>query len=113
MGLSMNVSKPLLKQTMSQTPFDLPIRRDLRWDFSGVDAHFVADDILVNHLWTAFSLGAPATERFFISALRPLADRIGDLKLKQDMDSMLAQEAMHAATHAKFNRELLSKGVPI
>jgi predicted metal-dependent hydrolase len=98
---------------MSQTQFALPIRRDLRWDFSGVNARFVADDILVNHLWTAFSLGAPGIERFFISALRPLAHRINDLKLKQDMDGMLAQEAMHAATHAKFNRELMSKGVSI
>ena len=109
----MNVSAPLPTQTLSQTPFELPIRRDLRWDFSGVDARFVADDVLVNHLWTAFSLGAPGIERFFIAALRPLANRIADAKLRRDMDSMLAQEAMHAATHAKFNRELLTKGVSI
>ena len=112
-GLTMNVSTPVVKQTMSQTPFDLPIRRDLRWDFSGVNARFVADDVLVNHLWTAFSLGAPGIERFFISALRPLADGIGDEKLRQDMHGMLAQEAMHAAAHAKFNRELLAKGVSL
>ena len=107
----MNV--PVLNKTMSQTPFDLPIRRDLRWDFSGVNARFVADDILVNYLWTAFSLGAPGIERFFISALRPLTSQIDDPKLKQDMDGMLAQEAMHAAAHAKFNRELATNGLSI
>src|SRR5471030_903354 len=109
----MNASAPLQKQTISQTKFDMPLRRDLRWDFSGVNARFVADDILVNHLWTAFSLGAPGIERFFISALRPLASQIDDLKLRQDMESMIAQEAMHAATHAKFNRELMAKGVSV
>ena len=109
----MNVSTPALNQTMSQTPFDLPIRRDLRWDFSGVNARFVADDILVNYLWTALSLGAPGIEKFFISALRPLASQIDDAKLRLDMDGMIAQEAMHAATHAKFNRELAAKGVSI
>ena len=109
----MNAPMPALKQTMSQTAFVIPIRRDLRWDFSGVETRFVADDILVNYLWLAFSLGAPGIERFFINALRPLADRIDDHKLHQDMIGMLAQEAMHAATHAKFNRQLQSKGVAI
>jgi len=109
----MNAPATTLKRTASQTPFDLPIRRDLRWDFSGVTAQFVSDDILVNHIWTAFSLAAPGIERFFINALRPLASQIGDPKLRQDMDSMIAQEAMHAATHAKFNRALALSGVPI
>ena len=109
----MNVSVSVQEQTISQTPFELPIRRDLLWDFSGVSAKFVADDVLVNYLWMAFSLGAPGIERFFISALRPLASQIYDTKLRLDMESMIAQEAMHAATHAKFNRELMAKGVSI
>jgi hypothetical protein len=101
------------RQPISQTPFDLPVRRDLRWDFSEVEPRFVADDILVNYLWTALSIAAPGIEKFFISALRPLADQIADTKLREDMDNMLAQEALHAATHAKFNRALAARGARI
>ena len=99
--------------TISQTPFELPIRRGLRWDFEDIELKFVSDDILVNYLWAAFSIGAPGIERFFIAALRPLADQVADAKLRQDMENMLTQEAMHAATHAKFNRALAKKGLPI
>jgi uncharacterized protein len=105
--------RPPLRQTISQTPFDLPVRRDLRWDFREVERRFVADDILVNYLWTAFSLGAPGIERFFIAALRPLAARIEDRKLREDMESLIAQEAMHAAAHGKFNRALAEKGLSV
>jgi hypothetical protein len=109
----MSDSITMAGQSISQTPFDLPIRRDLRWDFTDVELKFVSDDILVNYLWTALSLGAPGIERFFITALHPLADQIVDVKLRQDMENMLAQEALHAATHAKFNRALAAKGVSI
>jgi uncharacterized protein len=104
---------PSVRPPISQTPFDIPIRRDLRWDFSAADPRFVDDDILINHLWTAFSIGAPGIERFFITALRPLADKIDDPKLRSDMEKMLAQEAMHAATHARFNRALAEKGLSL
>jgi predicted metal-dependent hydrolase len=97
----------------SQTPFDLPIRRDLKWDFSDVQLKFVSDDVLVNYLWTIASVSAPGIERFFVTALRPLAEKIADPKLKSDMENMLVQEAMHAATHARFNRALADKGLPL
>lgn len=100
-------------QTFSQTPIELPIRRDLRWDFDDVETNFVAENMLITSVWATFSVGAPATERFFVSALRPLIDRVADAKLRGDMDGMLMQEAMHAAAHAKFNRALAAKGLSI
>jgi uncharacterized protein len=97
----------------SQTPFDLFIRRDLKWDFSDVELRFVSDDILINYLWTAASVSAPGIERFFVAALKPLAEQIDDPKLRADMENLLAQESMHAAAHAKFNRALAEKGLPL
>lgn len=105
--------KRQIRQTVSQTPFDLPVRRDLRWDFGDVEKRFMAGDLLVNYLWASFSLGAPAIERFFIVALRPLSERVEDPKLRQDMEGLIAQEAMHAAAHGKFNRALAESGLSV
>lgn len=98
-------------ETLSQTPFEIPVRRDLKWDFSDVEKHVIADDILINYLWMTISLGAPGIEKFFVNALGPLEDQItDDPKLKRDMKNMLVQEMMHSATHAKFNRALEAAG---
>ncbi len=99
--------------TISQTPFDIPVRRDVKWDFSDVDAKILDDDILINFLWMSISLGAPGIEKFFIQALSPLSEQIKDQKLREDMDNMIAQEALHSATHAKFNRALEAAGQDI
>ncbi len=96
--------------TLSQTPFDIPVRRDVKWDFSDVDKKIMQDDPLINYLWMAISLGAPGIEKFFIQALSPLNDEIKDEKLREDMANMIAQEALHSATHAKFNRALEEAG---
>ena len=95
------------------TPLNLPLRRDLQWDFSAVDLQFVSDDILVSYLWAATSIYAPVTERFFIAVLRPLIEGVVEPNLRQDMEGMLAQEAMHAAAHAKLNRALAERGLPV
>ena len=98
-------------ESPSQTPFHLPLRDDLAWDFSDVPARFVDDDVLVNYLWMGMSLAAPGIERFFIKALRPLAGQIDDDKLREDMERMIVQEGMHSAVHAEFNKHLASMGV--
>lgn len=96
--------------TISQTPFDIPVRRDVKWDFSDVGKTIMNDDVLINYLWMSISLGAPGIEKFFIQALSPLTDQIKDDKLREDMGNMIAQEALHSATHAKFNRALEDAG---
>jgi uncharacterized protein len=101
------------KEAASQTPFHLPIREDLAWDFSRVPRRIVEGDILVNYLWMGMSLGAPGIERFFIKALRPLAGQIDDDKLREDMDRMIVQEGMHSAAHAEFNKHLASLGIDV
>jgi hypothetical protein len=100
-------------QFTSPAPIDLPIRRHLRWEFDDVPVKFANDDLLISYLWAAFSIGAPSIERFFVASLRPLIDSVADAKLARELDGMLTQEAMHAAAHAKFNRTLSEKGLPV
>lgn len=101
------------KEKASQTPFHLPIRKELVWEFSGVPRRLIQDDVLVNYLWMGMSLGAPGIERFFIKALRPLNDQIDDPKLREDMERMIVQEGMHSAAHAQFNKHLESLGIDV
>ncbi len=100
------------EQTLSQTPFDIPVRRDLRWDFSEVPAQFVeGDNPLISYLWAALSAGATPIESFFIKALLPTLETIGsDEKLLRDCRSMIAQEALHSSVHNKLNKRLASQG---
>jgi predicted metal-dependent hydrolase len=102
------------EQTISQTPFDIPVRRDLEWDFSQVERQFVEGDIFLSYLYAAFSCGATPIESFFIKSLKPTLDSIvGDDKLKRDVDAMIKQEALHSSTHRKFNNRLKELGYDI
>ncbi len=101
-------------KTLSQTPFDINVRDDLRWDYSKVGKVFVDGDPLISCLWAAFSIGAPPIERFFVKALKPTVDTItGDEKLSTDVKCMLAQEVNHAAAHMTFNKHLGSIGYDV
>ena len=103
------------KQSISQTPFDLTIRRDLQWDFSNVEVKFVDHpSMMVSFLWAGFSAGATPIESFFIKTLLPTLETIdGDPKLEQDVRDMIAQEAQHSANHRILNEHLKTKGYDI
>jgi len=102
-------------KTMSQTPFDLCVRRDLNWDFSAVEAKFVDNPtMLVSFLWAGFSAGATPIESFFIKTLLPTLESIsGDEKLEQDVRDMIAQEAQHSSNHRILNNHLKTLGYDI
>lgn len=101
--------------TLSQTPFDLNVRRDIEWDFSSVEAIFVDEPTpLVSYFWAAVSAGATPIESFFIKTLVPVVETIeGDPKLQQDVQDMIAQEAQHSLSHQKLNDHLKTQGYDI
>ena len=101
--------------TLSQTPFDLIVRKDIAWDFSEVPVHFVEHSTpLVSYLWATISAGATPIESFFIRALLPTLETIsGDPKLERDVKAMIAQEAQHSARHRKLNDHLKAIGYDI
>lgn len=102
-------------ETLSQTPFDLTVRKDLQWQFSDVETKFVDHpSMLVSMLWAGFSAGATPIESFFIKTLLPTLETIdGDPKLEQDVRDMIAQEAQHSANHRILNDHLKTKGYDI
>ncbi|MFQ3199302.1 MAG: putative metal-dependent hydrolase [Zhongshania sp.] len=99
-------------QTMSQTPFDIPVRKDLKWNFSDVPANFVrGENPLIGYFWASISAGATPIESFFIKALLPTLETIkADDKLLQDCRDMIAQEALHSSVHNCLNKRLESQG---
>lgn len=101
--------------TISQTPFDLVVRKDIEWDFSDVPAHFVEHSTpLISYLWATVSAGATPIESFFIRALLPALETItGDPKLEQDVKAMIEQEAQHSASHRQLNDHLQARGYDI
>jgi len=101
--------------TLSQTPFDLTVRKDLQWDFSDVEKKFIDHpSMLVTFLWAGISAGATPIESFFIKTLVPTLETIdGDPKLEQDVRDMIAQEAQHSSNHRILNDHLKSKGYDI
>lgn len=110
----MNANKTSLGHTLSQTPFDIPVRRDLKWDFSDVPRDFVDGDIYLSYLYAAFSCGATPIESFFIKSLKPTLDSVsGDDKLQADVQAMIHQEALHSSTHRKFNERLRELGYDV
>ena len=100
------------QSTISQTPFDLTVRKDLAWKFSAVPAKFVENpSMLVSFLWAGLSSGATPIESFFIKTLLPTLETIsGDEKLEQDVRDMIAQEAQHSSNHRIFNNHLKTLG---
>ncbi|MCC6478318.1 MAG: metal-dependent hydrolase [Sphingomonadaceae bacterium] len=100
-------------ETASQTDFDIPIRRHLRWDFSEVGPDFIERSKLENYFWLSASLAAPYLEKFFIRVLQPTIPDIDDQKLAEDTKNMLAQEAMHSMVHNKFNKHIANQGVKL
>jgi len=101
--------------TLSQTPFDLTVRKDIDWDFTEVNRLFADHETpLITYLWAAFSFAATPVESFFIKTLKPTLDSItGDEKLQRDVRDMIQQEAHHSANHRLLNNRLEELGYDV
>jgi predicted metal-dependent hydrolase len=97
----------------STTPFDIPVRRDLSFDFGSTPAHHFAGNALTSHLWNALSLLAPYTEAFLIRAMKRAREQVSDAKLREQVDSFLEQEALHTRHHRQLNARLGELGYDV
>ena len=104
-----------MSETLSQTPFNIKVRKNLQWDFSRVEAKFVDHpSLLVTFLWAGASTAAPPIESFFVKTLLPVVESIGgDEKLERDVRDMIAQEAQHSANHRILNNHLQTLGYDV
>jgi predicted metal-dependent hydrolase len=97
----------------STTPFEIPVRRDLAFDFHSTPAHHCAANPLTRHLWNALSLLAPHTEAFLIRAMKQARESVSDPVLRAQVDAFVAQEALHTRHHVQLNTRLGELGYDI
>jgi len=94
----------------STTPFQIPVRRDVAFDFGTTPAHHFAGNPRTSHLWNAISVLAPQTEAFLIRAMKRAREDVKDEALRQQADAFLAQEALHTRHHNALNSRLAELG---
>jgi predicted metal-dependent hydrolase len=98
---------------VSTTPFDIPVRHDLRFDFQSTPAHHCTGNPLTSHLWNALSLLAPHTEAFLIRAMKQARESVTDPDLRAQVDAFLSQEALHTRHHTQLNARLGELGYDV
>ena len=87
--------------------------RDLRFEFdSRRAATWHPMGVHVAHWNNAFSLFLPAGEAFFIESVRRFVPDLRSERLRADVRTFIAQEAMHAREHDRYNRMLDDAGYP-
>ena len=94
----------------STTPFQIPVRRDVAFDFGATPAHHFAGNPRTSHLWNAVSILAPQTEAFLIRAMKRARVAVQDEVLRRQVDAFLAQEALHTRHHMALNSRLAELG---
>jgi predicted metal-dependent hydrolase len=62
----------------------------------------------ITHFFTAFSMGFPIGEKFFIDSVKFYENDIKDEGLRERVDRFLRQEAQHSAQHRLFNETILN-----
>jgi predicted metal-dependent hydrolase len=98
---------------ISTTPFAIPVRRDLSFEFVATPAIHSAGNPVTSHFWNALSLLAPYTEAFLIRAMKRSREEVSDPELLEQVDSFLAQEALHTRQHNLLNARLGELGYDI
>jgi predicted metal-dependent hydrolase len=91
----------------------VPVRDvDLHRHFAGVPKYFVADDIVMSHVFAMLSATFPDGEDYFVRSVAAVRDRIDDDRLAEAVDGFIGQESMHGREHRAFNRHLSTMGYP-
>src|ERR1700712_1174018 len=65
--------------------------------------------MLLDHLSIIF----PPGESFFMASVRAFESQISDPKLREDIRSFHAQEALHGREHVRYNDRLRKLGYPV
>jgi predicted metal-dependent hydrolase len=85
--------------------------RNVRFAFaSDPRDYWLGGDPFKSRFFDAFSTMLPIGERFFIDALRRVESRIEDARLREDVRTLIVQEATHGREHRKYNERLRTLG---
>ncbi|OUS32553.1 hypothetical protein A9Q99_00320 [Gammaproteobacteria bacterium 45_16_T64] len=96
---------------VSKTPKELRQRNDLVFDFTEVPKYYGGGKG-ATHWYTAVSLVAPPSERYFCEVMRKARDLVpqSEVKLREDMEGFIKQESMHSRIHHQFNKHVETLG---
>jgi len=94
----------------STSPIEIPVRRNISFDFSRTPAIHHAGNPYISHFWNALSILGPSVERPVIRALHRALGDVRDARLRRDVEAFLAQEGLHTRHHRRFNNHLATLG---
>jgi predicted metal-dependent hydrolase len=78
-----------------------------------VPKHFARDgDIVMSHVLTVLSSVFPDGEDYFVRSVEAVRDRIGEPRLREDVEGFIGQESMHGREHRALNERLGELGYP-
>lgn len=93
------------------TPFELTVRKDTRFDFSGLEDVLHTDgNLYISHFFNSLSLVTPVTEGVLIRAIREAQPLLPGSGLEADAAAFIGQEAIHSREHRALNRRLAELG---
>ena len=93
------------------TPFELVVRKDTRFDFSGLDDALHTDgNLYISQFFNALSLVTPITEGILIRAIRKTQPLLRGSALEADAAAFIGQEAIHTREHRALNQRLAELG---
>ena len=99
--------------SVSTTPFQIPVRRDIAFNFGANVAQSPAANPRVTHLWYAFSVLGPGAETFFVRVMKRARAEVRDAELRAQVDAFLLQEGLHTRHHRTLNSQLAEWGYDI
>ncbi|OUS09037.1 metal-dependent hydrolase [Gammaproteobacteria bacterium 42_54_T18] len=84
--------------------------RDVQFDFSDTNPHWLKDDPFSSHFVNSFHLVLPPGERYFCRVFAQALPLITDNELREDVKGFIHQEAIHSRQHTSAQIYLESNG---
>ncbi len=78
-----------------------------------IPRHWYRGDPFKTRILDGLQVGFPDGERYFISSIRSVRERIQDSKLLIEVKDFMRQEGQHGIVHTKYNQMLEKQGAPI
>jgi len=83
------------------------------FDDTNLPEQWFADDVGITAAWNGLGVFANVAETLFVAAGRKLLARIDDPAVADETARFMQQEAIHSAMHARMNRCLAARGLPV
>ncbi|HEX4903214.1 MAG TPA: metal-dependent hydrolase [Acidimicrobiales bacterium] len=90
----------------------ITVRRPI-FDLADLPRRWVGGSALGTWFGNAGHVFIPLGEQFFIDAVRPFRERVGDAALRREVAAFIGQEAVHARVHESIWDELRAQEVPV